>query len=105
MNPKEMKELVDQRLVIDCSKKMALDFVDVMRRNEDIFFGRTLPEGLADYLALVPLSNVMGGILAVAVKHGHIDPKEIDPLLSTLGNYLRDMALDSSKVEVPSECP
>ena len=98
-----MKKLVESKIVVDCYKKMAIDFVDVMRRNQDIFFGRTLPEGLGDYLALVPLSNVMGGILAIAVQHGHIDPKDGSPLLSTMGDYLKKMALSESKVEASND--
>lgn len=99
MTPEELKAIMDSQLLKDFASKVALDFLEVMRRNEDNFFGQTLPTGLGTYLCLQPIASVVHAILKTAVSDGHLLPESVDPILALMTSHIKEGVSNPSKVE------
>jgi len=90
MDRDQLRELSKGQLFDDFVAKVGHDIIDTIRRNEDIFFGKTLPTGFACYMALQPLSGVMHAILKGSASIGVINKEELHHIVDLLTESMKE---------------
>lgn len=89
MTPDELRVVIQGKLFADFIAKVGHDIISIIRRDEDIFFGKTLPTGFAMHMSLEALSGVIHAILKGGIGAGTMKQEEVDNILHTVTRSIK----------------